>query len=120
MNFLNGITILLIYQLIGEITTRLLPITLPGPVLGMMLLFITLLWRRDLADLLQNTSNALLSHLSLLFIPAGVGVIIHFERIRHEWWPIAMTLLLSTVLVIMTTAAVMVGAQRLQVKYRSN
>ncbi len=43
MNFLNGVTILLIYQLVGEISVLLLRIPVPGPVLGMIMLFLTLL-----------------------------------------------------------------------------
>ncbi|MEP1581660.1 MAG: CidA/LrgA family protein, partial [Marinobacter sp.] len=42
MNFLNGITLLLVYQLVGEVTVRLLSLPIPGPVLGMVMLFLTL------------------------------------------------------------------------------
>ena len=51
MQFLNGITLLLVYQLIGEITVRLLGVPIPGPVLGMVMLFVTcLLYTSDAAD----------------------------------------------------------------------
>ena len=49
MNFLNGITLLLIYQLVGEVSARLLQLPIPGPVLGMLLLFISLLVRDSFA-----------------------------------------------------------------------
>nr|WP_254774328.1 CidA/LrgA family protein [Marinobacter sp. AC-23] len=45
MNFLNGITLLLVYQLAGEIIVRLLGVSIPGPVLGMVMLFITMMIR---------------------------------------------------------------------------
>lgn len=97
MPFLNGITVLLIYQLIGEVIVRWLKLSVPGPVLGMALLFISLLYKRvPLA--LETASSALLSHLSLLFIPAGVGLILYFDALSKEWLPILVTLVASTLI----------------------
>ncbi len=112
-NFLNGITILLLYQLVGEVSTRLLQLPVPGPVIGMMLLFGTLLLYGGLEASLDVASGALLSHLSLLFVPAGVGIIVHFGRIGSEWLPIAVALLLGTVITLAATALVMRGVIRL-------
>lgn len=107
MKFINGITILLIYQLIGEITTQLLDIPVPGPVLGMVFLFLTLLLRGSLTESMENSSVAFLCHLSLLFVPAGVGMILHFERIANEWVSISIALVLSTVFTMVATATIM-------------
>ena len=52
-------------------------------------------------------AGALLSNLSLLFVPAGVGVMQHFDRVTSEWLPIAAALLVSTVLALAATALVM-------------
>lgn len=112
-NFLSGITILLIYQLVGEVSSRLLQLPVPGPVIGMMLLFATLMLRGGLEPTLDVASNALLSHLSLLFVPAGVGVTVHFGRIGGEWLPIAVALLLGTVITLAATALIMLGVIRL-------
>jgi putative effector of murein hydrolase LrgA (UPF0299 family) len=112
-NFLNGITILLVYQLVGEVSARLLQLPVPGPVVGMVLLFITLLLRGGLEKTLDTASSALLSHLSLLFVPAGVGVIVHFHRIGNEWLPITVALLLSTIITLVATALIMLGVSRL-------
>jgi holin-like protein len=107
MNFLNGITLLLVYQLVGEVTVRLLGLPIPGPVLGMVMLFVTLLIRGYTPEPLQNASSALLSHLSLLFVPAGVGMMVHFERIAAEWLPITLALFFSTIITMVATAGVM-------------
>ena len=107
MNFLNGITLLLIYQLIGEVSARLLKLPIPGPVLGMLLLFISLLVRDSLAETIETATSALLSHLSLLFVPAGVGVMVHWGRIGHDWLPITVALVLSTLLSLALTALFM-------------
>lgn len=107
MAFLNGITILLIYQLVGEITVRFLGLPVPGPVLGMVMLFVTLMLRGRVDESVDSAATGLLSHLSLLFVPAGVGMMVHFGRIADEWFPILITLLLSTVLTMAATAGIM-------------
>ncbi len=107
MNFLNGITLLLVYQLVGEITIRLLAVPIPGPVLGMVMLFLTLMLRGNTPEPLQNASTALLSHLSLLFVPAGVGMMAHFGRIADEWVPITLALFFSTIITMVATAGIM-------------
>lgn len=107
MNFLNGITLLLVYQLVGEVTVRLLGLPIPGPVLGMLMLFVTLLIRGYTPEPLKNASSALLSHLSLLFVPAGVGMMVHFDRIAAEWVPITLALFFSTIITMVATAGVM-------------
>ncbi|MDX1558718.1 MAG: CidA/LrgA family protein [Marinobacter sp.] len=107
MQFLNGITLLLVYQLVGEITVRLLGVPIPGPVLGMVMLFITLMIRGKAPESVDQASTALLSHLSLLFVPAGVGMMAHFGRIADEWVPITLALLLSTVITMVATALIM-------------
>ena len=119
MGFLNGITILLLYQLVGEVSVLLLNFPIPGPVVGMVLLFVTLAWRKNAGESLNTASSSLLSHLSLLFIPAGVGVIVHFETIINEWLSISVALVLSTLLTMAATAAIMLAVSRLMGK-RSN
>ena len=104
---LGGITLLLVYQLVGEVIALAFKLPVPGPVIGMLLLFLTLIARRSVSDELRNTANGLLSHLSLLFVPAGTGVMVHLGRIENEWLPIAAALVGSTVLTIAVTALVM-------------
>jgi holin-like protein len=104
---LGGITLLLVYQLIGEVISLALRLPVPGPVIGMLLLFLTLIARGSVSDELRNTANGLLSHLSLLFVPAGTGVMVHMGRIADEWLPITVALVGSTVLTIAVTALVM-------------
>jgi holin-like protein len=104
---LAGLTWLLIYQCVGEILARWTGVPVPGPVIGMVLLFATLLAKNVAPESLQTTASGLLSHLSLLFVPAGVGVMSHFHRVASEWLPIAVALVVSTVLTLAVTALVM-------------
>ena len=112
MSFLVGVTLLLVLQLIGEVAVRLLAWPVPGPVLGMILLFVFLLIRKGVSEPLANASSGLLTHLSLLFVPAGVGVMVHGDRLMAEWLPVVAVLLVTTVLTMLVTAAVMLLATR--------
>ena len=115
MTFLTGITWLLLFQLVGEVTVRLLEWPVPGPVLGMLLLFLLLLVLKQVPETLDAAATGLLAHLSLLFVPAGVGIMVHADRLLAEWLPIAAVLLVTTVLTMLVTAGVMVLATRLLV-----
>ena len=83
---LSALTQLLIFQLIGEVFARWLALPVPGPVIGMLLLFAALVLRGGADKELQTTSQTLLQHLSLLFVPAGTGVMLHLHRVADEWW----------------------------------
>lgn len=110
---LESLTLLLLCQLTGEVIVRFLDIPLPGPVLGMVLLFAGLLIRRGVPKPLQDTAGGLLSHLSLLFVPAGVGVMLHVTRIQDAWLAIGASLVLSTLIAVGVTAGTMILFGRL-------
>ena len=110
---LGFITVLLVYQLVGEVISAGLDLPLPGPVVGMGLLFLSLIIKGGLPEGLKNTAKGLLSHLSLLFVPAGVGVMMHLHLLASEWQAITIALIGSTVLTILVTAGVMIGLTRL-------
>jgi holin-like protein len=105
---LSGILILLSFQLIGEVLHRMCSLSLPGPVLGMFLLTLFLLWKpRALSEPLRSTSRLLFEWLGLLFVPAGVGVIANLDLIRNQWIPILVGLVGSTLLSLVVTAYLM-------------
>ncbi len=110
---LAALTALLLCQLIGEVTVRLLEVPVPGPVLGLVLMLAVLALRKGVPGNIQTTAGVLLKHFSLLFVPAGVGVLQHLARIEAEWLAIAAALLVSSVATIVVTAAVMRGMIRL-------
>jgi len=110
---LGFITWLLVFQLLGEVISKGLDLPLPGPVVGMALLFLGLVVRGELPDGLKDTAGGLLKHLSLLFVPAGVGVMMHLHLLKDEWQAISAALVVSTVFTIAVSALVMVGLSRL-------
>lgn len=84
----------------------------PGPVLGMAIVFVVLVVRRSIPENLEQTGNGLLRALSLLFVPAGVGVMQHLDVLAGAWFPIAAAIVGSTAITMLVTAAVMHGVQR--------
>jgi len=105
---LAGLTALLVCQLAGELVTRALDLPVPGPVIGMVLLFAGLCVRGRVPAGIDAISDRLLANLSLLFVPAGVGVTKYLGLIADEWVPILVALFAGT---LVTLAAVAVLAR---------
>lgn len=104
---LQAFTILLVCQTAGEALVRATGAPVPGPVAGMVLLFAGLTAYGRVPDELGKLGDGLLSHLSLLFVPAGVGVMLHAGLIGRDWLPISLALVVSTVVTIVVTATAM-------------
>ena len=112
----HAIATLLIFQLAGEVLARLVGLPVPGPILGLILLLIVFTIRGNVPEALHSTSSAILRHLSLLFVPAGVGLVLQVTHIRAEWEALAAALVGSTALTLLVTAAVFRLAMRRQVR----
>lgn len=102
MAALIGFTLLLVYLVAGELLSLWFDFGLPGPVIGMLLMWpsLSVAWVRHRV---QAVADFLLANLSLLFIPVGVGVILHLEVLRTIWWQVTLALVVSTVLGLATT-----------------
>ena len=100
---LQGFAFLLFFQLLGEVFVRVTGLLVPGPVLGMTLLLVFLLYRKEVAAPLRETSEGLLGYLPLLFVPAGVGLIHHGQLLQQDWLVIAVTLVVSTAITLVVT-----------------
>lgn len=96
---LTGFLQLLAFLLAGETLVYLLALPLPGAVVGMALLLAWLLWRgREPGENLGKAASGILQFLSLLFVPAGVGIILHLERLQREWPAILGSVLFATLI----------------------
>ena len=103
------IAIILLLQLVGEVLVRGLGLPVPGPVIGMLLLLIGLTARGGPPPALGRIASGLLSHLSLLFVPAGVGVISYLALLADNWLPVLVTVIASTLISIVVTAFTLKG-----------
>lgn len=95
---LEAFALLLAFQLVGEVLAFVLKLPLPGPVIGMVALFVC--WPRlgRIRDVVDRFGSTLLAHLGLLFVPAGVGVMLHLDLLAAWWGPLLLALLASTAL----------------------
>jgi holin-like protein len=101
------LTIIFGCQLAGEGLVTFFKLPIPGPVVGMALLFCGLMIKGGVPKGLATVADTLLANLSLLFIPAGVGVMLHFHLIEAELVPIAVSVIGSTLLTIAVTGLFM-------------
>ena len=105
--------ILLSFQLAGEVISRLAFPSAPGPVIGLALLVLTLALFPKLAEELRATVNGFLAHLSLFFVPAGVGIVTQLPQIGADGLAIFAAIIVSTAAAITVGALTFAGVSRL-------
>ncbi|KAF0676069.1 CidA/LrgA family protein [Profundibacterium mesophilum] len=98
---IKAAAILLSCQLVGTAVSRAFGLAVPGPVLGLLALLALLALRPGLAGRIAAPSHALLANMSLLFVPAGVGAIDHFDSFGSDGPALLTALVLSTILAIL-------------------
>jgi len=103
---LRGFTLLLLCQSAGEALARLAHWPLPGPVLGLVILAPLLQWPL-LRVPVEAVAQPLLGHLSLLFVPVGVGVVGHLGLIGQYGLQMLLALVLSTWVGLLVSALVL-------------
>ena len=100
-------------QLLGEVTVRGLGLPIPGPVLGLALLVLILRLQPEIASQVRGTVTVILAHLSLLFVPAGVGVIGNLQVLSDDWLALLVILTVSTLLAMLAAVATFIAISRL-------
>lgn len=123
-----SLSLILLCQLAGEIMVRGLALPVPGPVLGLLLLLVLLLARDRFKPLaigplrdqgVEQASKGLLAHLSLLFVPAGVGVVQKLDLIAEYGIAVIAILAVSVVITLLVTAGTFLLASRLLARRRT-
>jgi holin-like protein len=118
---IRGVFILLLFQLVGEILARGLSLPAPGPVVGLALLVAAMAayraWRPYDDEALASSelgraAAVLLANLSLLFVPAGVGVVQYLSLLEAHGVALAAALIVSTVATLMATVGVFLAVKK--------
>lgn len=112
----EGFALFLLFQLAGEGLSRGLGLPVPGPVVGLMLLFAGVRLLPALGKACTEPARALHGHFSLLFVPAGTGVMLYFPVLVHQWLPIVVALVSSTLVGLAVTAWVTATLMRRQAR----
>jgi putative effector of murein hydrolase LrgA (UPF0299 family) len=122
-----SVSLILLCQLAGEVMVRGLVLPMPGPVIGLVLLLLLLLARDRFAVLrrgplqgggVENASRSLIANLSLLFVPAGVGVVQKLDLVAQHGIAIAAVLAISVIVTLLVTVATFLAASRLLARDR--
>ncbi len=121
---LRSIFVIFFFQLLGEFLKKFFEMRIPGPVIGLILLLVTLIFLKKFkktalinlkADVI-NTSNYILSYLSLLFVPIGVGVVMHLSYLENNLFRVLIIVFISTILTIAGSAFLMEKVNRKLIK----
>ena len=110
---LKSVFIILLYQLIGELFQKFFGLSIPGPVIGLVLLLLTLLLIQKrqrvvpIKEDLFNSAEILLNYLPLLFIPVGVGVVMHLSLLEDNLASVIFVIILGTLSTLALTGYIM-------------
>jgi holin-like protein len=123
-----SLSVILLCQLAGEVFVRGLALPIPGPVIGLMLLLVLLMARDRFAvlargplqgDGVESASRGLLANLSLLFVPAGVGVVQKLDLVAEHGIAFLGVLAVSVLVTLLVTVATFLLASRLMARGRN-
>ena len=120
-----SLSLILLCQLAGEVFVRALGLPVPGPVIGLMLLLVLLMARDRFAvlargplqgDGVESASRVLVANLSLLFVPAGVGVVQKLDLVAEHGIAFLGVLAISVLVTLLVTVATFLLASRLMAR----
>ena len=103
MNIIEQIGVIIGITYLGEIISRMISLPIPGPVIGMLILFILLYFNFIRVNSIQLFSELLLSNLAFFFIPPGVGLISAMDTLAGNWLKLIAVIIITTILTIVTT-----------------
>lgn len=113
----NGLLILLLFQYLGETIKHYLGIKLPGPVIGMFLLFLALCIYRGVPASINKASQKLIPLLSLMFMPAAAGIFFLGDRFASQWPAIIIATIVGSLLSLLFNCLMMKWLHRGQQKH---
>ncbi len=104
---IKGIALLLLFQLLGESIIFMSGLPIPGPVVGLVLLFVAMqlckLFNWNVFAEAETAADGFLANLGLLFVPAGVGVVAMWKQIQGQATEILAIVVVSAVLTLAVT-----------------
>ena len=111
---LKSLFIIFFYQLLGEVIQKIFEINIPGPVIGLILLLLSFIFfskkltqSKKIIKEISVTSNQIINYLSLLFVPIGVGVVMHINYLGDNLFKIFSIIIIGTLATLVFTALVM-------------
>ena len=124
---LKSLFIIFLFQLVGEAIQKFFEINIPGPVIGLILLLLFFIFflksssSKKIKKQISETSHQIISYLSLLFVPIGVGVVMHINYLGDNLFKILAIIIIGTLSTLVFTAFAMekiINLQKKNVKRR--
>jgi holin-like protein len=110
--FLLGLGVLVALNVLGDWLVRLTGATVPGSVVGMLLLTALLEARVLPIAVVRAAAELLVRHLALLYVPAGVALLAYWSAVRGELLAVAAAALASLVAVLVVVGLVVQCLER--------
>jgi holin-like protein len=104
---ISGLVQILLFQGLGELGSHFLLPTLPGPVIGLVILLAFLIIKGKVNPSLDFVATGFSQNLGLLFVPAAVGVVLFLPQLKAHWFAVSIALLVSVAAAIAVTALVL-------------
>ena len=108
MNIYKEFMYILIFSFLGEMITKAIKLPFPGSVIGMLLLFLLLELKIISLNKIEKVGNFLLSNLSMLFIPSGVGIMTKFNLIKNIWISFLLLNVITTIISLIIIAKIVI------------
>ena len=103
---LKQFSIILLILFIGQILQQKYGLPVPGTVIGMMILLFLLITKIIKIENIDKITKVLLDHLTLFFVPVGIGIITLFDKVKDIWCPLLIILFVSTIIVMAVTGLI--------------
>ncbi|MEQ5126854.1 CidA/LrgA family protein [Providencia rettgeri] len=102
--YLRAFAILYLCLIIGNVISKLLPFSIPGSIVGMLLLFVLLALQIVPAHWAKPGCSILLKNMTILFVPIGVGIMNYYDLLSQQMIPIVVSCIASTLIVMIVVA----------------
>lgn len=112
MDIYKQLLYILSFSFLGEVLSKVFTLPIPGSVIGMLLLFLALQFKLLKVKDVETVGGFLLGNLSILFLPAGVGIMVYFPVIKDTWWLLLIISLLTTAFTIGFIGLIVQGVKR--------
>lgn len=117
---IKGLFFILLFYFLGEVTGSLINGFIPGSVIGMIYLFLSLFFKLIKPDMVKDASTVITKNMAVFFVPPAVGLMAYAEIISKSIWAISFAIIISTVLTIIAVALVQENMEKRQLKHKKD
>ncbi|OCG19222.1 hypothetical protein A9G22_10910 [Gilliamella sp. App2-1] len=103
-SYSRGLVILTLCLWVGKIISKILPIMIPGSIIGLLILFLLLTFQLIPTCWIKNSCNLFMRYMTLLFIPAAMGIMDNYSLLMQNWVPIIFGCVGSSLIILILSA----------------